>query len=45
MDLLEKIFGSKNQRKLKKIKPLVKTINELEEEFSKYDDSKLRDES
>ena len=42
MDLLEKIFGSKNQRKLKKTKPLVKTINELEEEFSKYDDSKLR---
>ena len=34
MDLLEKIFGSKNQRKLKKIQPLLKAINELEKEES-----------
>ena len=39
MGLLDKIFGSKNQKILKKVQPLVNAINSLEEEFSLLDDT------
>ena len=42
MGLLDKIFGSKNQKVLKKIQPLVNSINSLEEEYSKPTDEDLK---
>ena len=42
MGLLDKIFGSKNQKVLKKIQPLVNSINSLEEEYSKLTDEDLK---
>ena len=42
MGLLDKIFGSKNQKVLKKIQPLVNSINSLEEEYSLLTDEDLR---
>ena len=42
MNLLQKLFGSKHTRKLKKITPLVKKINDLEEEFSSINDDLLK---
>ena len=42
MGLLDKIFGSKNQKILKKVQPLVNAINSLEEEFSLLDDTELK---
>ena len=42
MGLLDKIFGSKNQKVLKKIQPLVNSINSLEEEYSLLSDLDLR---
>ena len=42
MGLLDKIFGSKNQKVLKKIQPLVNSINSLEEEYSQLTDDDLR---
>ena len=42
MGLLDKIFGSKNQKVLKKIQPLVNSINSLEEEYSQLTDEDLR---
>ena len=39
--LLTKIFGSKNDRVLKEIKPLIKKINELEEGVQVLDDEML----
>ena len=41
MNILKKIFGS-NLRILKKFQPLVKTIDELEEKFSEFEDSELK---
>jgi preprotein translocase subunit SecA len=41
MGLLDKIFGSKNQKVLKKIQPLVNSINSLEEEYSQLTDEDL----
>ena len=41
MGLLDKIFGSKT-KKIKKIQPLVNSINSLEEEFSVLSDSDLK---
>jgi preprotein translocase subunit SecA len=38
---LTKVFGSKNDRTLKKIKPLVNRINELEQTVSSLDDAQL----
>ena len=42
MKLLEKIFGSKNQKIIKKIQPLVDKINALEESFSQLNDLDLK---
>ena len=42
MNFLKKIFGSKTQKKLKKISPLIPVINDLEESYSLLDDSELR---
>jgi len=41
--VLKKIIGSKNQRELKKIGPVVEQINALEEALQKQDESVLRD--
>ena len=40
-NVLTKVFGSKNERVLKQIKPLIKQINELEESIKALDDSSL----
>lgn len=40
--LLKKIFGSKNERELKRIRPLVQRINELEAEIRPLSDDQLR---
>tara|TARA_B100001175_G_scaffold308018_1_gene307939 strand:+ start:7651 stop:10353 length:2703 start_codon:yes stop_codon:yes gene_type:complete len=42
MGLLDKIFGSKNQKIIKKVQPLVNKINSLEEEFSLLDEIALK---
>ena len=42
MGLLDKIFGSKNQKTLRKIQPLVDSINSFEEEYSLLSDSELK---
>ena len=42
MGLLDKIFGSKNQKILKKVQPLENAINSLEEEYSLLDDTELK---
>ena len=42
MGLLDKIFGSKNQKILKKVQPLVNKINSLEDEFSLLSDNDLK---
>ena len=42
MGVLDKIFGSKNQKILKKVQPLVNAINSLEEEYSLLDDTELK---
>ena len=42
MGLLDKIFGSKNQKILKKVQPLVNAINSLEEEYYLLDDTELK---
>ena len=39
--VLKKIFGSKNERVLKSIQPLVTAINQLEPEIKKLDDASL----
>jgi len=39
--LLTKVFGSKNERILKEIQPLVERVNSLEPEVLKLDDSGL----
>ncbi|MBW2667383.1 MAG: preprotein translocase subunit SecA, partial [Deltaproteobacteria bacterium] len=41
-DLLRKIFGSANDRLIKKITPLVERINQLESEFRPLSDADLR---
>jgi len=40
-NFLERFFGSKNERELKKIQPLVEYINELEPQMKKLDDAQL----
>ena len=42
MGVLDRIFGSKNQKILKKVQPLVKAINELEDGFSRLVDEELK---
>ena len=41
MTLLEKIFGSRSQKIIKKINPLIKKINSLEDAYGKLSDSEL----
>ena len=41
MNIFGNIFGSKTAKKLRKIEPLVKSINKLEENFSLLSDSEL----
>src|SRR5438034_1327815 len=40
--ILKKILGSKNIRELKRMAPLVRRINELDEEFKSLSDDELR---
>ena len=40
--ILKKILGSKNQREIKRMMPLVRRINELDEEFKALSDDDLR---
>jgi preprotein translocase subunit SecA len=42
MGFLQKVFGSKNQRELKKLQPLVVRINDLEPRFEKMTDAELQ---
>ncbi|MCA9771221.1 MAG: preprotein translocase subunit SecA, partial [Myxococcales bacterium] len=42
MGFLKKVFGSQNDRDLKKIRPLVDAINALEPEFEVLSDEELR---
>ena len=42
MGVLDKIFGSKNQKILKKVQPLVKAINDLEDDYSRLQDQDLK---
>ena len=41
--IAKKIFGTKNEREIKKIKPLVEKINSLEKEFEKKSQAELRE--
>ncbi len=43
MGLLQKIFGSKNQRELKKLQPIVARIGELESTMKSKSDAELRE--
>src|SRR4051812_14467141 len=40
--ILKKILGSKNQRELKRLTPVVRQINELDEQFKSLSDDELR---
>src|ERR1041384_3027738 len=40
--ILRKILGSKNQRELKRLRPLVQRINEFDEQFKSLSDDELR---
>ena len=42
MNMLTKVFGSKNERELKKLQPAVVRINELESEIKALDDTALK---
>ncbi len=42
MGILDKVFGSKNQKILKKVQPLVRAINGLEEDYSRLTDEDLK---
>jgi preprotein translocase subunit SecA len=42
-NLIKKIFGSKNERELKRIQPLVGRINEIESQVSPLTDDQLRE--
>ena len=41
-NILKAIFGTKSQRDLKKMIPLVRRINQLEEEYRKLSDEQLQ---
>src|SRR5262245_59498946 len=43
LDLIKKIVGTKNDREVKRIRPYVLKINELEAEYQKLSDAELRD--
>src|SRR2546422_10173466 len=40
--ILKKILGSKNQRELKRLAPIVRRMNELDEQFKSLSDDALR---
>lgn len=42
LNLLTKILGNGNERKIKKIQPIIEYINSFEEEFSKLSDDELK---
>jgi preprotein translocase SecA subunit len=42
LDLIKKIVGTKNDREVKRIRPYVDEINQLEAEFQKLSDAELR---
>ena len=42
LSLIKKIVGTKNDREVKRIRPYVGEINELEAEFQKLSDAELR---
>lgn len=42
MNFLKKIFGTKNERELKRMRPIVARVNELEEQMMKLSDEELR---
>src|SRR3954453_15766602 len=42
MGLIQKIFGSKNQRELNKLQPNVNRINELEAKYKAMSDTELK---
>ena len=42
-NFVKKIFGTQNDRQIKRFTPLVRRINELEPEFEKLTDTELRD--
>ena len=41
--ILRKVLGSKNQREIRRLRPLVEKINRLEEEFQALTDDQLRE--
>src|SRR6266513_206820 len=41
--ILKKIIGSKNQREIRRMAPIVHQINELEEKFQSFSDDQLRE--
>lgn len=41
-NILKAVFGTKSQRDLKKMIPLVRRINQLEEEYRKLSDEQLQ---
>ncbi|NPA57743.1 MAG: preprotein translocase subunit SecA, partial [Aquificae bacterium] len=43
--MFKKIFGTKNERELKKLKPIVDKINQLEEEFDQLSNREIREKS
>src|SRR5437588_10677081 len=40
--ILKKILGSKNQRELRRLSPIVRRINEIDEQFKSLSDEELR---
>ena len=40
--ILKKILGSKNQRELKRLMPIVRRVNEFDEQFKSLSDEELR---
>ena len=40
--ILKKILGSKNQREIKRLRPIVRTINEFDEQYKTLSDDELR---
>ena len=42
LTILNKLFGSKNERELKKLQPLVVRVNDLEQDIKKLDDHQLQ---
>ena len=40
--ILKKILGSKNQREIKRLRPIARQINEFDEQFKALSDDELR---